>query len=96
MIEGLECVDLCAVIAISQQHSSDVVKLSAFVMSSERGQRSSLLVDVRNVLPNYCLPDHIEFVNELPINEHGTLFYFKSCHVSMILPAFILQERLTL
>ena len=68
----------CAVLAL-QQHSLPgfdlqlVVYLVLVESSIRYGEeiKSFIFAKLREVLPNYSLPDYILFLHQLPINDHG-------------------------
>ena len=80
MIEGLEIVALCRVLSLSHHNlSRSDYQLVAFLVlveststkSEVEANKSFLFAKMKEVLPNYCIPDQIEILTQLPINEHG-------------------------
>ena len=80
MIEGLEIVALCRVLSLSHHNlSRSDYRLVAFLVlvesistkSEVAANKSFLFAKMKEVLPNYCIPDQIEILTQLPINEHG-------------------------
>ena len=65
----------CAVLVLAQQNL--LFQLVAFVVLAEISikndveTKSLLFTEMKEVLPNYCIPDHIEILEQLPVNEHG-------------------------
>ena len=41
------------------------------IKSEVEANKSILFAKMKEVLPNYCIPDQIEILKQLPINEHG-------------------------
>ena len=44
---------------------------STLVESKVGISKSLLFAKMKEMLPNYCVPDQIEILKQLPVNEHG-------------------------
>ena len=47
---------------------------STSIKSEMEASKSFLFTRMKEVLPNYCIPDQIEVLEQLPVNEHGKAF----------------------
>ena len=70
----------CAVLAFPQQNPSGVdFHLVAYLVlavgnalkQSGEEAKSFLFAKMKEVLPNYSLPDFVEILDQLPVNDHG-------------------------
>jgi non-ribosomal peptide synthetase component E (peptide arylation enzyme) len=43
--------------------------------SEAEANKSFLFAKMKEVLPNYCIPDQIEILKQMPVNEHGKYSY---------------------
>lgn len=103
VIEGLETVASCAVLACVRQELPQLdFQLVAFVVLGGRPSpmgeceetKSVLFTQMKEVLPNYCIPDHIEVLEQLPVNEHGKFLIILHQVIKRIYARlFFLQER---
>ena len=48
-----------------------VLAESTLIKSEVEDNKSFLFAKMKEVLPNYCIPDQIEILKQLPVNEHG-------------------------
>ena len=76
---------MCRVLSLSHHSlSRSDYRLVAFLVlvesistkSEVEANKSFLFAKMKEVLPNYCIPDQIEILTQLPINEHG-----KPCNI---------------
>ena len=48
-----------------------IVLVETLIKNEVKTTKSFLFAKVKEVLPNYCIPDHIEVLEKMPVNEHG-------------------------
>lgn len=69
----------CTVLSLAQHNlPGSNFQLVAFLVLAEtliknevKTTKSFLFTKMKEVLPNYCIPDHIEVLEKMPVNEHG-------------------------
>ena len=69
----------CRVLSLAQHNLPGLdFHLVIFLVLAEstsimEASKSLLIAKMKEVLPNYCIPDQVEVLEQLPINEHGKL-----------------------
>ena len=68
----------CAILALQQQSLPGLdLQLVAYPVLVENSTKTSeeiksfIFAKLKEMLPNYSLPDHILILHQLPINDHG-------------------------
>lgn len=80
MIEGMEAVDSCAVVTPDQPNLAglNILVIAYLVLAEaslkiEENTKSLIFAKMKELLPNYCIPDSVEILEQMPINSHGII-----------------------